>query len=149
MSVSKYVSEIKIINHNNELVYSFLSNFQNLGLFFNEYTLAQISQQIPKVSITDFTTDSDSCRFNISSFGKAGFRIIERESPKMIKITGEGKIPFEVYLWIQILPVTPYQCKLRLTLHAHLNMMMKMMIGKKFDEGINKIADALAMLPYR
>jgi hypothetical protein len=149
MSVSKYVSEVKVLNHNNEVVYNFLADFKNLGLFFNEYTLAQISKQMPKVSINDFSSDTDSCNFSISSIGNAGFRIIEREIPKMIKITGEGKIPFELYLWIQVLPISQYQCKLRLTLHAHLNMMMKMMLGKKMEDGINKIADAFAMLPYR
>ena len=149
MSTSKYVSEVKQINQNNEIVYNFLSDFNNLGQFFNEYTLAQISQQIPNGSIDDFQTDTDSCRFTISSMGEAGFRIIEREPHKMIKITGDGKIPMEILLWIQILPVSDYQCKMRLTLHAKMNMMIKMVAGKKMKEGIDKLADALAQFPYR
>lgn len=149
MSVSKYISEVKHINQNSEVVYQFLSDFNNLGQFFNENTLAQISQQIPNGSIDEFHTDTDSCRFTISSMGEAGFKIIEREVPKMIKISGEGKIPFEVFLWIQILPVSAYQCKMRLTLHANMNMMIKMVAGKKMKDGIDKLADALAQFPYR
>jgi hypothetical protein len=149
MSVSKYVSDVKTIAQNQEIVFNYLNNFENLGQFFNEYTLAQISQQVPNAQITDFSSDKEGCSFTISGFGEAGFRIIDREAPKMIKITGTGKIPFEVYLWIQILPVTPYQCKMRLTLHAGLNMMMKMIAGKKMKDGINKLAEALAKLPYR
>jgi hypothetical protein len=149
MSMSKYVSDVKTINNNNEVVYNFLSDFNNLSVFFNEFTLAQISQQIPKANIEDFESDTESCRFTISSVGEAGLRIIDREFPKTIKITGEGKIPFELFFWIQILPVTPYQSKIRLTLHANMNMMMKMVAGKKMKEGINKLADALTMLPYR
>jgi carbon monoxide dehydrogenase subunit G len=149
MSISKYVSDVKTINNNNEVVYNFLSDFNNLSVFFNEFTLAQISQQIPKANIENFESDTESCRFTISSVGEAGLRIIEREFPKTIKIAGEGKIPFELFLWIQILPVTPYQSKIRLTLHANMNMMMKMVAGKKMKEGINKLADALTMLPYR
>ncbi len=149
MSISKYVSDVKTINNNNEVVYNFLSDFNNLSVFFNEFTLAQISQQIPKANIENFESDTESCRFTISSVGEAGLRIIEREFPKTIKISGEGKIPFELFLWIQILPVTPYQSKIRLTLHANMNMMMKMVAGKKMKEGINKLADALTMLPYR
>jgi hypothetical protein len=143
------VSDVKTINNNNEVVYNFLSDFNNLSVFFNEFTLAQISQQIPKANIENFESDTESCRFTISSVGEAGLRIIEREFPKTIKISGEGKIPFELFLWIQILPVTPYQSKIRLTLHANMNMMMKMVAGKKMKEGINKLADALTMLPYR
>ena len=149
MSVSKYVSEVKQINQNNEIVYSFLSDFNNLGQFFNEYTLEQISQQIPNGSIDDFHSDTDSCHFTISSMGEAGFEIIERETPKMIKISGTGKIPFELFLWIQILPVSAYQCKIRLTLHAKMNMMVKMVAGKKMKDGIDKLADALTQFPYR
>lgn len=149
MAVSKYVSDVKIIQQNNEIVYRFLSDFNNLGQFFNEYTLSQISQQIPNGSIDDFRSDVDSCHFTISSMGEAGLRIIEREEPKMLKITGEGKIPFPLFLWIQILPVSDYQCKIRLTLHAEMNMMIKMMAGKKMKEGINKLAEAMTQFPYR
>jgi hypothetical protein len=149
MSTSKYVSDPKTVNQNSDVVYNSLSDFRNLGSFFNEYTLAQISQQIPKMNITDFKSDMDSCAFTISSVGDAGLRIIDREPSKTIKITGEGKIPFQLFVWIQVLPVTPYQSKLRVTLHAELNMMMKMIVGKKLDEGVNKIAEALTMFPYR
>ncbi|HNW50909.1 MAG TPA: hypothetical protein PKH79_07500 [Prolixibacteraceae bacterium] len=148
MSASKYVSEVKTIAHSQQSVYEYLSDFKNLSTFFNEYTLAQISQQTQKIQINSVNCDSDSVVFNVSQMGDAGLQIIERESPKMIKITGTGKIPFEIYLWIQILPVTPYQCKFRLTLHAHLNVMMKMMAGKKLQEGVDKIAEALTRFPY-
>lgn len=149
MAVSKYTSDVKTIDQNNEVVFNFLSDFNNLGQYFNEYTLAQISQQIPNASIDNFRSDSDSCHFTVSSLGEVGLRIIEREAPKTIKVSGDGKIPFDVYLWIQILPVTPYQCKLRLTLHAELNLMMKMVAGKKLKDGINKLADVLTLFPYR
>ncbi len=148
MGTSKYVSDVKIINQNNEIVFNFLSDLQNFGLFFNEYTLAQLSQQIPKLKITDFSCDSDNLNFTIENYGEAGLEIIERENPKTIKISGKGKIPFKLFLWIQILPVTSYQSKMRLTLHAELNVMMKMLVGKKLEDGINKIADALTVLPY-
>ncbi|HPR32332.1 MAG TPA: hypothetical protein PLK12_09560 [Prolixibacteraceae bacterium] len=149
MSISKYVSEVKTIDQNQEVVYRFLSNFENLGTVFNDQILEKISAQVPQVSISDFHSEKDRCWFTLSGYGEAGFRILEREEPKMIKISGTGKIPFEVFLWIQLLPVTPYQCKMRLTLHAGLNMMMKMMVGKKLEEAVNKLADTLAMIPFR
>lgn len=149
MGISKYVSDVKIINQNNEIVFNFLSDLKNFGLLFNEYTLAQLSQQIPKLKITDFSCDSDNLNFTIENYGVAGLEIIEREAPKTIKISGKGKIPFKLFLWIQILPVSSYQSKMRLTLHAELNVMMKMLVGKKLEDGVNKIADAISMLPYR
>lgn len=148
MSTSKYVSDVKVVNQNHETVYNFLSDFNNLGQFFNEYTLAQLSGQLPNASIEDVSTDTDRCTFTISPMGEAGLRIIGREPTKTIKISGEGKIPFQLFVWIQLLPSGPYQTKLRVTLHAELNMMLKMLAGKKLKEGVNKIADALTMLPY-
>jgi len=148
MSASKFVSDVKVIDHNNEVVYNYLSDFNKLGKFFNEYTLAQISNQLPNIEITGFKCDTDSCTFILSNNGEGGIRIIDRESPKTIKMTGTGKIPFEMYLWIQVLPVTPYQSKIKVTLHAEMNMMMKMVAGKKIKEGVNKIAEALTAFPY-
>jgi hypothetical protein len=149
MSESKYTSDVKIIQHNQEIVYNYLSDLNNIGPFFNEYTLAQISQQFQKVNITGVKCDTDTILLTISQVGDVGLQVIDRQSPKMVKITGTGKIPFELFLWIQILPVTEYQCKIRLTLHAHLNMMMKMMVGKKMQDGINTLADALTRFPYK
>jgi carbon monoxide dehydrogenase subunit G len=148
MGVSKYVSQVKHINQNNQTIFNFLSDFNNLGKFFNNFTLEQLSQKVPGASINDFSSDDDSCRFNISKFGEAGFRIIEREPYKTIKITGEGKIPFQMYIWIQILPTSAYQSKIRLTLHADMSFVIKAMIGKKMQEGVDNLAHALTVLPY-
>ena len=148
MSVSKYVSQVKAVHQNNQIIYNYLSDFRNLGQFINDFTLEQISSQIPNGEITDFSTEIDSCEFNISSFGKAGCRIVERTDPKTIKFTVEGNIPLDFTFWIQILPVSAYESKIRLTLHANLNMMMKMMLNKKLQEGIDRMADTLASFPY-
>lgn len=148
MSTSKFISEVKNINHNQEIVYSFLSDFNKLGQYFNEYTLAQISQQLPSNKIADIKCDTDSITFILSNNSEGGIRIIDREFPKTVKMTGYGQIPFAMYIWIQILPVSPYQSKIRVTLHAELNMMMKMVAGKKLKEGVDKIAEALSVIPY-
>ena len=73
--------------------------------------------------------------------------IIEREENKCIKFATEQS-PIDANLWIQVLPVSTGGSKMRLTLKADLNMMMKMMIGKKLESGIDQFADMLASLPY-
>jgi hypothetical protein len=47
------------------------------------------------------------------------------------------------------MPVSAFQTKMRLTLHADLNMMMKMVAGNKLEEGINQLAETLKNLPYK
>lgn len=149
MGVSKYVSDVKFVNQNHEIIYRFLSDFNNLGAFINEATLSQIAEKVPDLKIESFDADADGCRFLVSKYGDIGLDIVNREPTKMIKISGSGNMPMSVDFWIQILPVSPYQSKIRLTLHADLNMVMKMMLGKKLKEGINKFAEMLTMLPYR
>lgn len=148
MGINKYVSDVKNVNQNQEVVYRFLSDLSNLKRFFNEYTLEQISAQLPNnMRIERFEADTDSCIFMLSK-GAFGLRIIDREPFKTIKIVAEGQMPIEATLWIQLVPTSAYQSKMRLTLHAEMNMFIKMMANKKIKEGLDRMADFLAAIPY-
>lgn len=149
MGSTKYVSDVKIIRNNEEIIFNYLSNFENLSKYINEGLLEKMSEQIPQIKISNFESDSDSCRFQISGMGLAEIRIIEREPFKTIKISSSGSLPVSIVFWIQLLSVDAYETKLRLTLDADMNMMIKMMVNKKLEEGINRFADMLAALPYR
>jgi carbon monoxide dehydrogenase subunit G len=149
MGTTKYVSDIKIVNNNQEIIYNYLSNFENLSKYVNEGLLSKMSEQIPQIQISNFESDSDSCRFQISGMGQAEIRIIDREPHKTIKINSSGGMPVGITFWIQLLPVSAYETKLRLTLDADMSMMIKMMVNKKLEEGINRLADMLAALPYK
>ncbi|TDN96281.1 SRPBCC family protein [Sunxiuqinia elliptica] len=149
MGLSKYTSDIHYIEQNQEVVFNFLSNFENLSQYVNESLLEQVTKQVPQIKVSDFESDADSCRFNISGLGEAEIRIVEREPHKTIKVTSSGKLPMEFTFWIQLLPVTPYQTKMKLTLHAEMGMMIKMMVGNKLERGVNQLAEMLTKLPYR
>ncbi len=149
MSTSKYVSDVKYIGHNQEIIFNYLANFENLSKYINEGLLEKVTEQVPQIKITDFESDNDSCRFNISGMGQAEIRIVNREPHQTIKVESSGGLPLSFTFWIQLLPINAYQTKMRLTLHAEMSMMIKMMAGKKLDEGVNRMADMLAQLPYQ
>jgi len=149
MAVSKYMSDVKIVNNNQEIIYNYLSNFENISKYVNEGLLDKLSEQVPQIRISEFESDADSCRFQVSGMGETEIRIAEREPHKTIKIISSGKMPVEVKFWIQLLPVSAYETKMRLTLEAEMSMMIKMLVGRKLEDGINRIADVLAALPYR
>jgi carbon monoxide dehydrogenase subunit G len=107
-----------------------------------------MTEQVPQIKITDFESDMDSCRFQVNG-SAAEIRIIEREPTKNIKINSSGSVPVGITFWIQLLPVSAYETKLRLTLDADMSMMIKMLVNKKLEEGIDRLADMLAALPYR
>lgn len=149
MGVNKYVSEVKTIGHNQQVVFNYLSNFENLGTYLNSGLLEKITEKVPQIRITDFESDQDSCKFNITGLGLAEIRIIDRDPFKTIKVESSGGLPLSFTFWIQLLPVDAYQTKMRLTLHAEMSMMIKMMAGNKLEEGINHLADTLSKLPYQ
>jgi hypothetical protein len=149
MSDNKYTSEVKLINHNQQVVFNYLSNFENLSAYLNQGLIEKITEQVPQIKITNFESDKDSCRFNITGLGLAEIRIINRDPFKQIKIESSGGLPLSFTFWIQLLPADTFQTKMRLTLFAEMSMMIKMMVGNKLGEGLNKLADTLAKLPYQ
>ena len=149
MSTTKYVSDVKIVNQNQEIIFNYLSNFEHLSKYINDGLLSKMTEQIPQIKISGFESDQDSCRFQIAGMGLAEIRIVEREPHKTIKVSSTGSLPVSITFWIQLLPVAAYETKLRLTLDAEMSMMIKMMVNKKLEEGIDKMADMLAALPYK
>lgn len=149
MSLNKYVSDVKLINNNQQIVFNYLSNFENLSSYLNSGLIEKITEKVPQIKITDFESDQDSCKFNITGLGVAEIKIIERDPFKTIKVESSGGLPLSFTFWIQLIPVDQYQTKMRLTLHAEMSMMIKMMAGSKLEEGINQLADTLSKLPYK
>ncbi len=131
--MTKVVSKICSINKSNEKVYEFIGDFNNL------------KQLIPPDKVSDIQATQDTCSFTVKDIGKVGMKIIEKEAPKLIKISGDGKVPFDFILWIQFVDVAENDTKMRLTLKTELNPMMKMMIKKQLQKGIDTIADQLTM----
>lgn len=133
--MTTYESDIKTISSNEEVVFGILSDLNNLSKL----------QENPALNdkVKNLTFDTDSCSFTVEPVGKVGFRIIEREPFKTIKLKSENS-PVELNLWIQLKQVDELQTAMKLTLKAELPTMIKMIVDKKLKEGINAIADLLA-----
>jgi len=149
MAISKYTSEVKTIEHNQQVVFNYLSNFENLAAYLNSGLIEKITEKVPQIKITDFESNHDSCKFNITGLGVAEIKIVNRDPFKTIKVESSGGLPLSFTFWIQLLPIDEYNTKMRLTLHADMSMMIKMMAGNKLEEGINQLADTLSKLPYQ
>lgn len=133
-----YVSEVKTIYASSEAIFNKLSDLSNLE---------KVKDRIPQDKIQDLQFDRDTCSFSISPVGKVEISIIEREEFKTIKF-GSTQSPMAFNLWIQLVEVSNTDTRMRVTLKADIPFLLKPMVGGKLKEGINRIADALAMLPY-
>ena len=137
-TMSKFESSIKQIPYSQESVYRSLSDLSNLE---------KVRDRVPQDKVKDFSFDQDTVNMSVSPVGDISMRIVEREEPKCIKFeTTKSPLPFN--FWIQLLPVTATICKMRLTIKADINPFIKGMVSKPLQEGLEKIADALAMIRY-
>lgn len=133
--MSKYTSKIGKINKQDQFIYNFLSDFRNL------------ESVIPKDKISNFEATEDRCKFRIEGIGEAGLKTVEKKPNKLIKISSEGKAPFGFSFWIQLKPIEQEEntTAIRLTIDAQLNPMMKMMVGKHMQKGIDSLVDHMVI----
>jgi carbon monoxide dehydrogenase subunit G len=136
--MTEFVSEIKTLPYSEATIFEVLSDLSNLE---------KLKDKIPNDKIKDFSFDRDSCSFSVSPVGKVRFSIIDREPSKTIKFSADPS-PVTINLWIQLKEVNPGDTKMKLTVKADLNPFIKPMLSKPLQDGINKIADILAVVPY-
>ena len=136
--MTKFESGIKVIPFAQAQVYEKLSDLSNLE---------KIKDRLPADKVKNLSFDADSLSFEVSPVGQVSLQIVEKEPCKCIKFgTTTSPLPFN--LWIQLLPVTETECKMKLTIGMDLNPFIKGMVQKPLQEGIEKMADMLAMIPY-
>ena len=136
--MTKFESSIKQIPYPQAAVYRNLSDLSNLE---------KVRDRVPEDKVKDFSFDKDSVTISADLVGKITLRICEREEPKCIKFeTAQSPLPFN--LWVQILPVTETTSKMKLTLKADIPLMLRGMVSRPLEDGLEKIADALAQIPY-
>ena len=149
-SMTKFESSVKQIAHSQQSVYNTLSdlnNVQRLKERLPEGSTGNDDMDKVKERLQNITFDQDSLSMTVDPVGQISMRIIERDEPKTIKFESDNS-PLSFNFWIQILPVTESSSKMKLTIDADIPFFAKGMVSKPLQEGIEKIADALAMIPF-
>jgi carbon monoxide dehydrogenase subunit G len=137
-SESKFESSVKLIPYPQQAVYNDISDLRNLE---------KVKDRVPEDKVNDFSYDEDTVSLNVPPVGELKLRICEREEPKCVKFeTVQSPVPFN--LWIQVLPVDENSSKMKVTVKAELNPFIKAMVEKPLQDGVEKIADALAQVHY-
>jgi hypothetical protein len=135
---SKFESSVKQIPYSQQAVYDNICDLRNLE---------KVRDRVPEDKINDFSFDQDTVSISVAPVGQLQLRICEREEPKCVKFeTVQSPVPFHV--WVQVLPVDENNSKMKVTVKAELNPFIKSMVEKPLQEGVEKIADALAQVHY-
>ncbi len=129
--MQEYISKQQQILRPAEQIYAAISRFDNL-------TPALADR------VEEWQADEERCSFKAKGF-PVKLRMEERVEAKHVKIVGdEGGVPVDFAFWIQLHEVSAADTRLRIVLHAELNMMMKMMIGSKLQGAVDQIAEGIA-----
>jgi hypothetical protein len=163
--MSDFVSEVKTIPFPQQTVYEKLSDLTHLQRIKEMLSRPEAEDMFRKMAeeqgradaadkfgslsskLDKLSFDRDTVTIGGSPIGNVTLRIINREEPKTIKFEGEGT-PVATNLWIQLLPIDTYTCKMRVTLRAELNFFIRKMASKPLQEGVDGMAAMLASLPY-
>ena len=136
--MTKFESNVKQIPYPVEDVYRNISDLSNLE---------RVRDRIPQDKLQEFSFDSDSVQVSVSPVGTIKLRICEREENKCVKFeTEQSPMPFN--LWIQVLPVSDTESKMKVTVKADIPFMLKGMVSGPLQDGVEKIADALSQIPF-
>ena len=135
---SKFESSVKQIPYPQQAVYDNICDLRNLE---------KVRDRVPEDKVNDFSFDQDTVSISVAPVGQLQLRICEREEPKCVKFeTVQSPVPFHV--WVQVLPVDENNSKMKVTVKAELNPFIKSRVEKPLQEGVEKIADALAQVHY-
>jgi carbon monoxide dehydrogenase subunit G len=133
---TKIESKIGKIAASSEKVYTFLSNFNNY------------SKLIPPDRVKNWQAGADFCRFTVQGMGETGLKIIEKEPFSIIKITGEEGSKFEFFFWIQLKEISSNDTRIKLTIKAELNPILKMAASKPLQTFVDSLVYQIEKLPF-
>ena len=130
-------SSEKEITAPQRVVFDVLSNVDNL---------TRLKERIPEDQLKDIVIGEDSISYK-SPMGMVTLKLVEKEPNKTIKYsTVQSPLPFDI--WVQLLPITGSQCKMRVTVGLNMNSFMMAMVKKPLTDAVEKIAGLLAQIPY-
>ncbi len=141
--MAKYESNVKTVPYTQEQVYTKIADLTHLQPLLNRLEeLKAHTEHLPE----NIQIGADCISFDVKGFSIC-IRIVEREPMKCIKFEGVNT-PIPLNLWVQVLPVNATEAKLKVTLDAEISMFLRPMLSKPLEEGVEKIAEMLARVPY-
>jgi hypothetical protein len=136
--MSRFESSVKQVPYRQQSVFDMLSDLSNAE---------RVKHLVNDDQLQNMSFDNDHISVNVPPIGKIALRIVEREDPKCVKYQSvDSPLPFN--LWVQMLPVTDTTSKLKVTIDAELNFLMKGIVSKPLQEGLEKLAEALSRIRY-
>jgi len=156
--MARYESSVKELAYSQRDVFEKLSDLSNLNGLRERMDDPALAEQVgAKVKRDDvekaleklksMEATPDSLTIELPTLGEMQMKVVERTPDKCVKFQSvKSPIPFT--FWIQVAPLGEACSKLRLTIDLSLNPFMRMMAEKPVKQGLEQLANMLAMIPY-
>ncbi len=132
--MTTYQSKTTTIHRPQTEVYSKISDLKNLE---------QLREKLPAEYSADLQCDTDYLKFKIPQIGNATLRVVERREDRVLMRIED--IPFKADIAIIINAQPTSQTDMRLQLDADIPFFLKPIVSNRLEEGMDKIADILAL----
>ena len=80
----------------------------------------------------------------MKGIGPIGVKVDAREPFKTLKYTSTNGKPIAFTVWLQLVEVSSQDTRIRLTLHADIPLVLRFMLKKKLQSGLDQAADQIA-----
>lgn len=141
--------------HSADFIYDRVSNPMNLAKLRETISSDDVEQKLQSIDperaaqikeVLEKVEFSEDAIIMQSPLGNVTMQIVEREAPKLVKFqSADGPLPLT--MWIQLLPQGEDACKVRVTVGAEVNFMMKAMVSGPLTNVANVIAQFVAAVP--
>lgn len=152
MSLSKYESEVKhLALPATDAIARLgdLRHFENIRQRLDDpATAGMMAEKIPAEQIEQMRTYLDSMTFSQDSMtmespaGQLALNVVER-TDSCVKMAAQGA-PFDLFVWIQVVPEGQDASKMRVTIGADVNMFMKGLVAKPLKQAAEGLASMFA-----
>lgn len=133
---STFESKVGKVALPDEKIYTFLTDFNNL------------KNHIPADKISNWQSTEDTCHFTVSGMGDVGLKIVEKTPFNLVKITGDGLSNHHFLLWIQVKQVSDADSRVKVTIKADVNPVMKMMVAKPIQKFLDMLVDSFEKMSF-
>ena len=128
---TKFESRIGKVAAPEKRIYELITDFRN----FNQF--------IPAGKVEDFEASGEQCQFSVSGIGKVILQIVEKTPYQTVKVSGSGMANQQFFFWVQLKQVSDEDTRVKLTIKADVNPMLKMMVSKPLQGFLDKLMDAI------
>ena len=114
-------------------------------LIYNRFeSLEGLSSILHHEKIDHVEASRDECQIAVKGIGPIGVKVDGREPFKTLKYTSTNGKPIAFTVWLQLVEVSSQDTRIRLTLHADIPLVLRFMLKKKLQSGLDQAADQIA-----